>query len=212
MTCEKHPQPPTQDGPILFLFAGKMGSGKDTLAQFLHPFGFINMALADALKEVAAQIGEFPVQWCYTRKGKEQKLPLLNDITVGSFLQKLGTDVGRTFNPALWAMKLQRKIDAAQVGKICVTDVRFPNEAQLLLDAYPKAYLVSLTRNNSSMYGERDPNHPSEKGPEDIRKQFTGHPRHFLVDNNDCSLDTTRREFMQMIWHIIQPERFEVGR
>jgi len=112
---------------LLFGFSGKMRAGKDTAADYiehrLQAYGYQvqRFAFADTIKRIA--------EFAQTEAG----LPLVKD---RELLQYLGADWGRKHDPDVWVKALERKIVAAResedVDVILVTDLRFPNELEML--------------------------------------------------------------------------------
>lgn len=112
---------------------GYAGSGKDTAALCLTDRGWKRRAFADKLKEMALQIRP----WIFDNGGwqcletivfnrgweRAKKVP-----DVRRFLQRLGVEV-REVDPDFWV----RAIDLFE-DEIVITDVRFPNEAQLIAE------------------------------------------------------------------------------
>jgi hypothetical protein len=65
---------------MIIAFAGKMGSGKDTAADFLKQEGFEALAFADNLKEMAMDIFRLSKEQCYDQEMKMK--PLKDPITL----------------------------------------------------------------------------------------------------------------------------------
>jgi hypothetical protein len=126
--------------------AGKAGCGKTTLAGELCaclPEGWTRFGFADALKtEVAREFG-FPLRYCYTLAGKATEVDTpYGRMTVRQLLQHHGTDVVRKTDPDHWVHEMERTfaldLDIWEHGDprggLIVDDVRFPNEADWILD------------------------------------------------------------------------------
>ena len=73
--CENHIN---KGETMIIAFAGKMGSGKDTAAEFLKDQGYHPMAFADNLKEMAIEVFRLSKAECYDQdlKMKELKEPI----------------------------------------------------------------------------------------------------------------------------------------
>lgn len=99
--------------------SGKARNGKDVCSDELRsamPRDADRYAFADPLKAYAAILG---------MKGKD-----------GRLLQTLGQDVFRHLNPDLWVEVAQTMIPITLPRKVVViSDVRYPNEAQMVRDA-----------------------------------------------------------------------------
>lgn len=184
--------------PFIILVAGRIGAGKDTMADHLvEKYGFAKMALADGVKESAAQTFGFPVIWGYTRAGKLMCPSLGGGLTVGEILQKYGTEVGRNINPNIWCDKLAARIEGMGCPKVVVSDCRFLNEHLYFAEEYD-ALTVGLTRRSKTLEQGRDTQHASERGVDRIfeeadRQNFN------KINNQDTSVSDTRIIFEEVV-------------
>ena len=121
---------------------GLKGSGKDTIAKML-PVKWRRMAFADTLKDIVSILFGWDRDLIegdteYSRKWREEvneywaKELGNKDFTPRMALQVLGTDVFRNnFDRDIWVKVLKRKIINTNKN-VVVTDVRFPNEANMI--------------------------------------------------------------------------------
>jgi hypothetical protein len=120
---------------------GYARSGKDTCARFLRDEGFTTMHFAEPLKNAAAEIFGFTHEQLYGAL-KEVIDPFWG-FSPREALQRLGTEGGRkVFGENLWQRALMRKLHPD--GNFAIADVRFPNEAQAILEA--GGHLVRVIR------------------------------------------------------------------
>jgi len=119
---------------MLIGLVGTAGAGKDTAANHLvSTHGYSALALADPLKEMLRTLlDEANVDRCYAdhRDLKEVGIGGLCGLSFRQLAQRLGTEWGRAISPDFWLRVLERRIDAADLWPIVITDVRFPNEAE----------------------------------------------------------------------------------
>jgi hypothetical protein len=117
---------------------GKKGVGKDTMADFLISSGYdcIKMSFAEPLKKIVVEL--FHLEWddVLDQGKKEILLPQWNK-TPRQLLQWIGTDIFRKYvRDDIWILHLQTRILKQQQTNpsqsILITDVRFPNEADLI--------------------------------------------------------------------------------
>lgn len=111
--------------PIIGL-SGYARSGKDTVGAILVHHGYQRRAFADALKRVAVDIG-----WDGAKDDAGRRL-----------LQDLGVACRTHLHPDVW-------VDAAMAdlpARVVFTDVRFPNEAQAIVDAGGEVWRVERAR------------------------------------------------------------------
>lgn len=120
---------------------GKARSGKDTAASLLvRQYRYTRLAFADPLKEMAIAVDP----WIPTGYGVTVRLSRLIADTgwdyakerhaeVRRFLQHLG-QAQREHDEDYWVRALRSKVNAAQAWNlpVVVTDVRYPNEADML--------------------------------------------------------------------------------
>lgn len=139
----KYRTPPT----LIIGISGKKATGKDTLFAPLSQMGFKRVSFADALKaDVRAKLGlsleqtdgalkEHPTK--YLAPSGKIWTPRAIMIAWGQFF--------RSFDPLFWVKKAYEIIRGLPNGsKICITDVRFPNEADFIKDK--GGFLVRLER------------------------------------------------------------------
>jgi len=117
-------------------FTGYAGAGKDEAADTLTAFGFKKLGFADPMYDIALVLNPwlfrfgilFRLSWAVRALGwtRAKKIP-----AVRRYLQTLGTEVGRTFfGESVWVDFLARRMRSG--GKYTVTNVRYPNEAELI--------------------------------------------------------------------------------
>lgn len=146
--------------PRLVSFLGVLGGGKDFSANKLVKEGYIKVAFADELREMAWDIlgwrpdaDDFDRQYDWFKKLPLNRRCEINtsselylnykspgwiqydrDITGRQFLQNLGTEGIRKRDPDFWAritkQKIQKLLDEGK--KVVTTDARFSNEIQSL--------------------------------------------------------------------------------
>ena len=135
MTQEQHASKLAPRGHIIAL-AGKMGSGKDTVAAMLRMVGYQRIGFGDALRREVAMAGtrrdgygyppdrsdaicagEIRAEEVY-RKPTSDRMRLL--------FQFHGTDLRRAADENYWVSALHADLHAGR--KYCITDLRFQNE------------------------------------------------------------------------------------
>lgn len=121
-------------------FAGLMESGKDTAAKVLIERGFERFAFADKLKEMALKFDPYV---CLDDSVFCRLSEVVNDIgwdrakkecpEIRRFLQVEGTECGRdVWGDNCWVNIVRQA--AAGKSRVVITDVRFPNECQAVID------------------------------------------------------------------------------
>ncbi len=133
---------------ILIGISGRKRSGKDTCADAitfaLYEFGGLENKKAAFASEVRAATERafnfLGIKFSnMVESQKEKTRPLL---------QGVGTHAGRRYDPDIWVKALfeGRYINAKETGvdAFIITDVRFPNEVQAILDR--GGYIIRLTR------------------------------------------------------------------
>jgi len=111
--------------------AGRAGSGKDTVADFLVArYGFTKVSMAGPLKSALATLG-FPEPF---DRGDKEKLIEGFNFTWREAAQKLGTEFGRALDPDIWVKIMAQRFRRAS-DRIVVSDIRFENEAAMIREA-----------------------------------------------------------------------------
>jgi len=138
--------------------SGKIGAGKTELARLLYiHYAFEPKIFAGKLKKVAAILTGLPENMMYNRVMKDEMLVDWG-MTLGELQQRLGTDAVRNgLHTDAWVLALFADYDGVENWSI--SDVRFPNEANMI-----KQYGGIMVRIDGSRTGPggRDPNHVSE--------------------------------------------------
>jgi hypothetical protein len=175
--------------PILFGISGKQFAGKDTLATILQQelFSLLSaryrtIAFADTLKRVAAVVTGLPIEAFYT--DKNAAVPNF-DVTVGTFLQKLGQAVNNV-DPSIWIKSVAAFIANDDQKLFIVTDVRYQTEAKWIEEQ--GGILIRINGDPSGLRAKssRDPNHISET-------DLDNYPFAHII-NNDKDLENLRFE------------------
>lgn len=161
---------------------GRKRTGKDTVAGVLATeFGFEKAAFADPLREVVEAIDPIvdyrtsyktgpgvivPVRYSEavrvrTYEGAKDAYPEVRQV-----LQRLGTDGIRKLDSDFWVRIALGRIDA-RTTPLVLTDVRFPNEAETIVDR--GGWIVRVLRDGTKTDGE----HVSESALDDYPEDFT---------------------------------------
>lgn len=169
--------------------SGRIGSGKDTLAQFIREIdpSYEVKKFAYKLKQVASLLTGVPVEKFEDQEFKKQQMPSEWGMTYREFLQKLGTDAirdGLHTNAWVNSLMAEYKIDGhagpMQYPNWLITDVRFPNEAVAV-----KQYGGILVRINRFYDPNENNLHPSETALDD-------YPFDKVIDNRGTLADLRR--------------------
>ncbi len=148
--------------PTLIGLAGYARSGKDTVAAYLvEHHSFTRFAFADTLRDVLYALNPWvagpghgrahhDAPWLWTVQelvdaigwDKAKEFDPDDPASVRSYLQRLGTEAGRkVLGENIWVDTTMEKVEAS--GKLAViTDVRFPNEFDAVVDAGGEVWWV----------------------------------------------------------------------
>jgi hypothetical protein len=127
--------------------AGFIGSGKDTIADYLITFkGFKRMSYAGPLKDAVAAIFNWDRELLegttkYSREWRDtvdtwwaERLNIPH-LTPRFVLQQWGTEVGRrAFHDDIWIASVENKLRSIK-DNIVISDCRFPNELRSIKNA-----------------------------------------------------------------------------
>lgn len=121
--------------PQIIGIAGRKNHGKDTAGQGLR--GFENVKFAGPLKEMTRTfmryigMSEETIERCVEGDMKETPLACFGGRSTRFFMQKLGTEFGREMIwEDIWTSAFQDR--ARQFEKVVCSDMRFPNEVDLI--------------------------------------------------------------------------------
>ena len=117
---------------VIIGLSGKKRSGKDTVADFLvDQYAFTKMPFAEPIKVSASLIFGFTDEQLYG--GLKEKEDDFWGFTPRWAMQMVGTDLFRDqIDPDVWVKSMQRRIARSSRRRIVISDVRFPNEAQVI--------------------------------------------------------------------------------
>jgi len=200
---------------ILLGLAGKAGSGKSTVAEFLvSQYGFQRLSFAEPLKEMLLKAGICSRDELYVKKSAFSRW----------IMQKVGTDIFRNqIDPDFWVKKMAEKLNCYfatsncyfatsnsldnSSSKVVIDDVRFLNEASLV-----KQYggvIVKIERDlynclQSDIVGNNQ--HVSETEMELIQPDFVIHNTGSLDDLLNCTSLLIARLFQGNTKTCLSPE------
>lgn len=147
--------------PTLLGVCGRMHSGKDTLGDYLvREQGYTRVAFADKVKEAivaldpivhVTEFGAIKRLSDYRQRGfqpanDESAVELCNRLKntlpeVRRLMQAMGNDVGQgIFGKMFWIMLALRE---ATKGRVVITDVRYPHEAEAIRELGGRVLRVS---------------------------------------------------------------------
>jgi len=139
---------------------GAAGAGKDTIAGLLVERGYRQIAFADPIYEAVSVITGLSVDDLKDRSRKENTLGWISQ-SPRRLLQSLGTEWGREMiHPEIWVMSALRRVEEG--GDYCITDVRFPNEAEAIKARGGVVWRVA--RPGFSALADDEAGHSSEAG------------------------------------------------
>lgn len=185
----------------VFGITGNMGAGKDTVANALIELGICDkrLAFADVLKEAEKLIFNEPLP-SIRRK-------LLQGI--GVRMRDLSHIIYRTKD--VWILPVNDKINLFRDMNFVISDVRFLNEAQWLIDTQRGILIYVDTgeekrRRRIEIRDKIKINHiewlnwhlhSSETGVADISKLYWNHPNFKIFDNN-ITLEEVKPKLKEM--------------
>lgn len=198
--------------------AGFIGSGKDTIADYLITFkGFRRMSYAEPLKDAISAIFGWDRELLegttkYSREWRDTIDPWwserlkIPDLTPRLVLQQWGTEVGRrAFHDDIWIASIENKLRTVK-DNIVISDCRFPNELRSIKRAGGITIRVNRGQNPEWYDAAVQYNH-GNKNAYDILTAHKVHaseyssvglPYDFYVDNNS-TVDELHRKVDSII-------------
>jgi len=172
--------------------SAKAGSGKDTVAKNKIDDGWIRYAFADPLKKFCMEYLGLTYNDVYTEEGKSR----FNSewgMTNREILQKTGTDALRDkFHEQIWIKIAFRKINELlnKHKGVIITDVRFDNEAELIINIGGKVIQI-IRENHNSVLSDKEKKHMSEQG---IDSKYISHTIY-----NDSTVENLMKKLNSII-------------
>ena len=166
---------------IVLLFAGKAGVGKNTSADFveeIYSHSAIKTAqfsFAGSLKAIAKEMG-----WDGKKDEKGRRL-----------LQQIGA-AGRAYDKDVWAKCCLSAIQESDCDIAMITDLRFPNEARVIKEAFPEAELIKVFGRGYDLGDNGDD--PSEHGFDDVPETYWS----YQLDNSGTLKDLDNNVFAML--------------
>ena len=158
---------------LIGIVAGRMGSGKSEVAnRLIETHGYEHVSLANPLKIIVADIllnsgfhNDEVTEMVYGDR-KEQPLALFGNKSPRQMMQSLGTDWGRKMvDERIWeriAEEVVKHYSALHIP-VVIDDVRFPNEAAMILrNGGFLIYVDRLPDADYEMLDDKSKNHESE--------------------------------------------------
>ena len=149
---------------MLVAICGKAGAGKDTIGDHLvREYGFYQDSLAAPIKRLVEDVFVLDSDTVYDRELREQPLEKWKGWTVRRLLQFIGTELFRkNIREDIWVRSLCYRIQGS--GRNCVvTDVRFPNEKEILEEEFgDECIIIKVVRPSEQDGSVGIPGHESE--------------------------------------------------
>jgi len=149
---------------LIIGISGKIGSGKDTIAkEIINSFpnyNFRKVSFGYNVKKIVSILTGLDMRTILSRKIKSVYLPDW-EMTVGELFQQAGTNALRDIlNDDTWIISLFNNIKSGE--NIIITDVRFENEANSILNRGGYLLRINGDPNKIRSNETRNINHKSE--------------------------------------------------
>ena len=166
---------------IVLLFAGKAGAGKNTSADLVE-----NVYSGSAIKTA-----QFSFAGAFKRMAKEMGWDGKKDEKGRRLLQQIGA-AGRAYDKDVWAKCCLKAIRESDCDIAMITDLRFPNEARIIKEAYPDAELIKVFGRGYDLGDNGDD--PSEHGFDDVLETYWS----YQLDNSGTLKDLDNNVFAML--------------
>lgn len=180
---------------------GHAGAGKDTFAEELHFYSYVQFAFADTLKEACSSLFGISLSSFYDRNIKEEEDPYWG-VSPREIAQFVGTELIRenmhklipNIKDNFWIESLKYKLyilkqkieSNNQEFKAVITDCRFKNEVSFILAM--GGHIIYLTRPEADgTVGIRS--HPSEQFIKEFPNVYPQEGRVHYISNDRSIVD-----------------------
>lgn len=128
---------------IILLLRGFAGAGKDTFGKcFVDKLGFTRFAFADYLKKMISEKYNITESILHSQIGKMQIEPISKKTWRDILLEEAREC--RSKNPDIFANMCASDIQSSCYENIIITDWRFPNEYEIILQQFPNAICKTI--------------------------------------------------------------------
>lgn len=130
------------------VLSGKASVGKDVIANILvKEYGFKKYSFADSIKELCSKKYGYPLEWNYSREGKQRVVSETGGKTVRELLINEGIKI-RQRDPLALVKNVVTKLMNDRPPFYVITDCRFRNEAEVF--SYFNGVLVRINADRES--------------------------------------------------------------
>ena len=116
---------------MIIAFTGRAGSGKDYQANILKDKGFIKLAFADSLREIAAKTLGMDLKYVLDNYDYLKSTNLVNNLNFRHILENLGSSIRAQSEEFLINCLINRIAKNLHMN-YCISDLRYPNEFKKL--------------------------------------------------------------------------------
>jgi hypothetical protein len=170
---------------IVIGICGSKTHGKDTAAQpLIEKYGFTHINFADGLRKTVCTALREPLSF-FTDPATKDLIDPRTGLPRREWLTKIGTEGFRSMWDSVWSEWWNSEVKET-TGNIVVTDLRFPNELELIR-AFPDNLVIRITNPNKPII---------------ITHVSEAHFQDFLVDydiSNGGSIADLHRETLSVI-------------
>ena len=179
--------------PKIIGISGKIGSGKDTIGEYLREkYGFKIESFALNVRKVCSILTGIPLEILLTREAKGIIVKFGDkSLTVGELLQIIGNGLRESVAEDIWITSLFNNLN--KYDKVVIPDVRYPNEFREIIrqggivirvEGDPAGIREAIKSGKSD--DKRDLNAPSETSLDD--QTFL-----YIIWNNGSKEDLYRK-------------------
>ena len=185
-----------EDIPIIIAISGKIGSGKDTVADMITSYfnstWFKKRAFATRVKEVVATMTKTTVEQNISQEGKSY-IPKGFNHSLGKLQQIIGEGMKPLLGTDIWANCLMNSEEKLPLFTV-ISDLRYKVEANTIRKSTKNTLLIRVDGDPVNIrkmnLANRDLDHISETDLDD----YTGFDYH--IDNSDITLHKLNSKVM----------------
>jgi hypothetical protein len=178
----------------IIAFTGPKTCGKDTMAKILFNQNkpdtyFMKSPFANGIKTICSEVFGWNAEQMGDPEFKETVLQEWPNIEPRWAMMDIGNWMREKYGPEVWVNMLKRRIAAEKslgyTGAFVITDLRFPNEIEWLMQENSLVFYVDRIEAESALSAAKVSGDPKALNPSEAHYDLMREKADYILDNND---------------------------